>query len=161
MKKFIRQNPEEAIAALLIVITTVLVLINVFFRYFLNKGIYWSEEVATSCFVWAIFIGGAGAYRNGTQLGIDLLVNMLPTVLQRVVKIIVQLILFLVNAYILYLACIYVDKTHKIATSVLGVSSAFISSSLIVGFGLTTLYTIYHLVLMIKSFTNKDKEAAE
>ncbi|SFG49096.1 TRAP transporter small permease [Oribacterium sp. WCC10] len=155
MKKFILKNPEEAIAALLIVITTVLVLINVFFRYFLNKGIYWSEEVATTSFVWAIFIGGAGAYRNNTQLGIDLLVNMLPEILQKIVKILVQIVLFIVNAYILYLACIYVDKTHKIATSVLGVSSAWVSSSLIVGFGLTTLYTILHLINMIRDFSKK------
>ncbi len=160
MKKFIRQNPEEAIAALLIVITTILVLINVFFRYFLNKGIYWSEEVATSCFVWAIFIGSAGAYRNGTQLGIDMLVNMLPSFLQKIVRILVQFVLFFVNAYILYLACIYVNKTHKIATSVLGVSSAWVSSSLIVGFGLTTLYTIYHLIILIKDFNKKQEKEA-
>lgn len=160
MKKFILKNPEEAVAALLIVITTLLVLTNVFFRYFLNKGIYWSEEVATNCFVWAIFIGSAGAYRNGTQLGIDMLVNMLPEILQKIVKILVQLVLFGVNAYILYLACIYVDKTHKIATSVLGVSSAWVSSSLIVGFGLTTLYTVMHLVKMLRDFNKKTEKEA-
>lgn len=160
MKKFILKNPEEAVAAFLIVITTILVLTNVFFRYFLNKGIYWSEEVATNCFVWAIFIGSAGAYRNGTQLGIDMLVNMLPRTLQKVVKMMVQLVLFAVNAYILYLACIYVDKTHKIATSVLGISSAWVSSSLIVGFGLTTLYTVLHLLKMMRDFTKPTEKEA-
>ncbi len=160
MKKFILKNPEEAVAAFLIVITTILVLTNVFFRYFLNKGIYWSEEVATNCFVWAIFIGSAGAYRNGTQLGIDMLVNMLPRTLQKVVKMMVQLVLFAVNAYILYLACIYVDKTHKIATSVLGISSAWVSSSLIAGFGLTTLYTVLHLLKMMRDFTKPTEKEA-
>ncbi len=160
MKKFIRENPEEALAALLIVITTTLVLVNVFFRYFLNKGIYWSEEVATSCFVWAIFVGAAGAYRNGTQLGIEMLVNMLPGRLQMLVKLIVQVFLFIINVNILYLACIYVKKTHQIATSVLGVSSAWVSSSLIVGFGLTTLYTVWHIIQQVRELAaGKGKEA--
>ncbi|MCR4628075.1 MAG: TRAP transporter small permease [Bacillota bacterium] len=156
MKKFIRENPEEFIAAILIVVTTSLVLLNVFFRYFLNSGIYWSEEVATTCFVWSVFVGAAGAYRNGAQLGIDLLVNKLPAAASRAVKLIVQCILLLINAYILYLAVIYVQRTYTIATSVLAVSSAWVSSSLIVGFGLTTVYSLMHLINM---FRRTGKEA--
>lgn len=156
MKKFIRENPEEFIAAILIVVTTSLVLLNVFFRYFLNSGIYWSEEVATTCFVWSVFVGAAGAYRNGAQLGIDLLVNKLPASASRAVKLTVQCILLLINAYVLYLAVIYVQRTYTIATSVLAVSSAWVSSSLIVGFGLTTVYSLMHLVNM---FRRTGKEA--
>lgn len=156
MKKFIRENPEEFIAAILIVVTTSLVLLNVFFRYFLNSGIYWSEEVATTCFVWSVFVGAAGAYRNGAQLGIDLLVNKLPASASRAVKLIVQCILLLINAYVLYLAVIYVQRTYTIATSVLAVSSAWVSSSLIVGFGLTTVYSLMHLINM---FRRTGKEA--
>lgn len=150
MKEFIRKNPEEFIASILITITTVLVLVNVFLRYCLNMGLYWSEEVATSCFVWSIFIGAAGAYRNGSQLGIDLLVNMLPTGLRRAVKLLVQVILLVINAYIVYLAVQYVGRTWQIETSVLAVSTAWVSGSLIVGFGLTTIYTLLHLVNMIR-----------
>jgi len=157
MKRFIRENPEEFIASVLIVITTLLVLLNVFVRYFLNSGIYWSEEVATSCFVWSIFVGAAGAYRTGAMLGIDLLVNKIPAGPQKVVKIIVQFILLVINAYILYLSIIYIGKTKAIATSVLGVSSAWVSLSLVVGFGLTTLYTLIHLIQM---FTGRDKGSA-
>lgn len=156
MKKFIHENPEEFIAAILIVVTTSLVLLNVFFRYFLNSGIYWSEEVATTCFVWSVFVGAAGAYRNGAQLGIDLLVNKLPASASRAVKLIVQCILLLINAYVLYLSIIYVQHTYTIATSVLAVSSAWVSSSLIVGFGLTTVYSLMHLVNM---FRRTGKEA--
>jgi len=156
MKKFIHENPEEFIAAILIVVTTSLVLLNVFFRYFLNSGIYWSEEVATTCFVWSVFVGAAGAYRNGAQLGIDLLVNKLPASASRAVKLIVQCILLLINVYVLYLSIIYVQHTYTIATSVLAVSSAWVSSSLIVGFGLTTVYSLMHLV---KMFRRTGKEA--
>jgi len=150
MKKFIRENPEEFVAAVLIIITTVLVLLNVFFRYCLNSGIYWSEEVATTCFVWSIFVGAAGAYRTGAMLGIDLLVNKLPETARKIVRIIVQFILLAINAYILYLSIIYINKTKAIATSVLGVSSAWVSMSLVVGFGLTTIYTLVHLIRLFQ-----------
>lgn len=158
MKRFMRENPEELIAALLIVVTTTLVLINVFFRYFLSKGIYWSEEVATSCFVWSIFLGSAGAYRCGAQLGIDLLVNQLPKTARHAVKFLVQCILLVINGYIFYLSVIYVQKTHGIATSVLGVSSAYVSSALVVGFGLMTVYSLLQLLRLPKMFREEERK---
>ena len=103
-----------------------------------------------------MFVGAAGAYRNGAQLGIDLLVNKLPKAASRAVKLFVQCILLLINAYILYLSVVYVQHTYGIATSVLAVSSAWVSSSLIVGFGLTTIYSLMHLVQM---FRHTGKEA--
>lgn len=150
MKRFIRENPEEFIASILIVITTLLVLLNVIFRYFLNSGIYWSEEVATSCFVWSVFIGAAGAYRTGAMLGIDLLVNKFPRTARTAIKVIVQFILLIINCYIVYLSILYIDHTHSIATSVLGVSSVWVSASIPVGFGLTAIYTVMHIVRMFR-----------
>ena len=54
--KFIWEHFEEVLAGAFIVVTTVLVLVNVFLRYFMNTGLYWSEEVVTSCFVWSVFL---------------------------------------------------------------------------------------------------------
>jgi TRAP-type C4-dicarboxylate transport system permease small subunit len=154
MKKFMRENPEEFIASILLVITTILVLMNVFFRYCLNSGIYWSEEVATSCFVWSVFIGAAGAYRTGAMLGIDLLVNRLPRAARTAVKIIVQFILLVINFYIVYLSVLYINHTHGISTSVLGVSSAWVSAAIPVGFGLAAIYTVVHIVQMFRDIRN-------
>ena len=156
MKEFMTKNFEEFIAAILIVVTTLLVLMNVFFRYFLHTGIYWSEEVATSCFVWSIFIGAAGAYRQGAQLGIDLLVKKLPETARKIVQILVQIVLILINVFIVYLSVQYIQHTYTIKTSVLAVSSAWVSASIPVGFGLTSVYSVLGLWRMIRGFGAKE-----
>ena len=150
MKEFITKNFEEFIAAILLCIATGLVLVNVFMRYFLHTGLFWTEEVVTTCFVWAIFIGAAGAFRTGAQLGIDLLVSKLPAAPRKAVRIIVQIALIVINAYIVKLAITYVSNDRKLTTSVLGLTRAVVSSSLIVGFGLITIYSVVGLVKILR-----------
>ena len=144
--KLFLNNFELIFASLCVTTTTLLVLMNVFLRYFMNTGIYWSEEVATMCFVWCIFVGSASAYKNGAHLGVDLLVKKLPKVPRAIVKILVDILLIAINGYILYLSIKFVSTSYQKPTAVLAISSAWVSSSLIVGFGLTTIYAIRDLV---------------
>ena len=149
MKKYAKlflNNFELIFASLCVTTTTLLVLMNVFLRYFMNTGIYWSEEVATMCFVWCIFVGSASAYKNGAHLGVDLLVKKLPKIPRAIVKIIVDILLIAINGYILYLSVKFVSTSYLKPTAVLAISSAWASSSLIVGFGLTTIYAIRDLI---------------
>ena len=149
MKKYVKlflNNFELIFASLCVTTTTLLVLMNVFLRYFMNTGIYWSEEVATMCFVWCIFVGSASAYKNGAHLGVDLLVRKLPKVPRAIVKILVDILLILINGYILYRSVKFVSTSYQKPTAVLAISSAWVSSSLIVGFGLTTIYAIRDMV---------------
>ena len=150
MKKYVKlflNNFELIFASLCVTTTTLLVLMNVFLRYFMNTGIYWSEEVATMCFVWCIFVGSASAYKNGAHLGVDLLVRKLPKIPRAIVKILVDILLILINGYILYLSVKFVSTSYQKPTAVLAISSAWVSSSLIVGFGLTTIYAIRDMVV--------------
>ena len=149
MKKYAKlflNNFELIFASLCVTTTTLLVLMNVFLRYFMNTGIYWSEEVATMCFVWCIFVGSASAYKNGAHLGVDLLVKKLPKVPRAIVKILVDILLIAINGYILYLSIKFVSTSYQKPTAVLAISSAWVSSSLIVGFGLTTIYAIRDMI---------------
>ena len=144
--KLFLDNFELIFASICVSVTTILVLVNVFLRYFMNTGIYWSEEVATMCFVWCIFVGSAAAYKNGAHLGVDLVIKKLPKGPRAIVKILVDILLILINGYILYLSVKFVSTSYQKPTAVLAISSAWVSSSLIVGFGLTTIYSVMDLV---------------
>lgn len=143
-------NLEEIIASGFIIVTTVLVIINVFLRYFMDTGLYWSEEVATGCFVWAVFIGAVAGYKRGKHIGVDILVNLLNPKIQKVVVIMVDIILVLLNGYMTYLAVIFISLSYIKRTPVLGVSSAYISSALLVSFALVTVYSVIFLIRDIK-----------
>ena len=148
--KFVMEHFEEVLAAVFIIITTSLVLLNVFLRYFMKTGLYWTEEVTTSCFVWSVFLGAASGYRRGMHIGVDILVSKLPEALRKLVNILVCLVLLITNGYIFYLSITFVRLSYVKPTAVLGISSAWVSSALVVGFGLTTLYSVVHLWEAVK-----------
>ena len=135
-------NLEEIIASFFLIITTVLVILNIIMRYFLNSGIIWSEEVATGCFVWSVFIGAIAAFKHRGHVGVDILVKMLPTTIRWGVNLLMDIILVLLNGYMAYLAIIYVMITHTKMTPVLGISSAYISSSVPIAFVMMTFYAL-------------------
>lgn len=155
--KFLLNNFELIFASICVSLSTILVLVNVFLRYFLKTGIYWSEEVCTMSFVWCVFIGSAAAYKNGAHLGVDLVVKKLPKVIRAVVKILVDIILIAINGYILYLSIIFVSTSYAKPTAVLAISSAWVSSSLIAGFGLTTVYAVRDLITDVLKLVRKEE----
>ncbi|WP_110648945.1 TRAP transporter small permease [Salinicola peritrichatus] len=71
----------------------------------LAQRMTWSIAVTKACFAWLIFIGIAYIVRIGANIGVDLLVRLLPVSLQRVVGIVTCLIciaytsLFTVSSY--------------------------------------------------------------
>lgn len=148
--KFLLNHFEEILASIFIVITTTLVLVNVFLRYFMKTGLFWTEEVTTSCFVWSVFLGSAAAYRRGQHIGVDILVNKFPKPVRNLIKLIVNAVLVFTNGYLLYLSAVFVSMSYVKPTAVLGVSSAWVSAALIVGFGLTTFYSIGYLLKCIR-----------
>jgi len=62
--KKVLKNLDAYIAGAMMIVTIVLVVVNVITRKLFNYIIIWSEEVATSCFVYSVFIGAAYAYTS-------------------------------------------------------------------------------------------------
>ena len=145
VKKFFL-NFELIFSSMFLIVTTTLVMINVIFRYFLNLGITWSEEVATGCFVWSVFLGAAAGYKLQIHVGVDMLVNMCPPTMKKIITLIVDGILLFINGYITYIAVIYLSLSYKKPTPVLNISTAYISSSILVSFALMTIYSIVFLI---------------
>ncbi|WP_317853964.1 TRAP transporter small permease [Chakrabartyella piscis] len=153
--KFFVSNLEEIVAACFLIVTTVLVIVNVFMRYVMNTGIVWSEEVATGCFVWTVFIGAAACYKRKAHVGVDILVNMMPPTMQKVVNLVVDAILLVLNSYISYLTVSYIQTSYTKTTPVTNVSSAYISGSILVAFVIMSLYSVVFIYKDIRDFGKK------
>lgn len=153
--KFILNNLEDFIAAFFITVTTILVIINIIMRYGLNSGIVWAEEAATGCFVWSVFIGAVAVFKHRGHVGVDIVVNLLPRSVRYAVTTATDIILVLLNSYMAYLSIIYIMNTYTKMTPVIGVSSAYISSSVLIAFVMMTFYSIRFLW---QDFTDGGKE---
>ena len=131
-------------------ITMVLVIINVFSRYFFNAPIAWVEEVATSCFVYTVFVGAAWCLRTRQHVGVDLLVDRLPEKAREVVHLLTDIVILVLNGYVTYLSVLFMRSSKVKTMPILKISSVYLNASLTIGFGLMAIYSLVNLIQDIR-----------
>ena len=88
--------------ALLLAVTVMVsvVSLQVALRYGFNRSIDWADEVGRLAFVWSIFLAIPLGVRQGSHIGIDLVVDKLPPVwrtgLRRAAAVLCALLMFAV-----------------------------------------------------------------
>ncbi len=146
-----KKDFELYIGSVFLTITSVIVIMNVFTRYFLNFTFSWTEEVAVGAFVWVIFLGFANAYKSKSVIGVEVLVKLLPARGRLMLEAISSLIVVLLSGSMFYLSYKYVMNSTKI-TVALEVSYIYIQISIVISFALITLYSIYFAYESFKKF---------
>lgn len=153
--KKILLNMDAIITCITLSACTILVNANIFSRYLFNQPIYWAEEVATSLFIWTVFIGSAYAFRIRAHLGVDVLVKLLPEKAKKAAKVIVDIGEILVLAMLFYVSAQYVMNSWHRVTDVLMMPRWYFAIAVPLGFGWSLLYAIYYFIL---DMTGKGKE---
>lgn len=148
MKKFLKDF-ELYIGSFFLTITTAIVIMNVFTRYFLSFTFHWAEEIAVGCFVWVIFLGFSNAYRANELLGVEALVNFLPKKARNVLELFTSILLALISGAMFYFSFKYVASSTKI-TAALELSYKYIYASIVIAFALGTIYSLYFVVKKFK-----------
>lgn len=77
MKRIVDKGVDFALAAMLLVMT-VIVFAQVFFRYVLNAPLSWPEETARMLIIWMTFVGAYMALREHRHIGFNLVVKKFP-----------------------------------------------------------------------------------
>jgi TRAP-type C4-dicarboxylate transport system permease small subunit len=110
-------NPERGIRhsvdyvlAVLISVMFITVCLQVFFCYFLEQPLSWSEELARYAFVWVSFLGAAMALGQRLHFGIDYLVNKFPCRFAALVEVVT-------NCLILIFVLVLIVKGYEITLS--------------------------------------------
>ncbi|QUH21219.1 TRAP transporter small permease [Alkaliphilus sp. B6464] len=147
-----RKDFELYLGSLFLSITTVIVIMNVFTRYFLRFTFTWAEEVAVGAFVWTIFLGFASAYKKKDLIGVEVLVVLLPEKGRNIVEFLTSIIITILSALMFYFSYIYVAGSTKI-TAALEVSYKYVYASIVLAFALITLYSIYFSIQSFKKLS--------
>ena len=152
------KNLDAYFAGAMFAVTLTIVIINVFTRKLFNYIIPWGEEVATSCFVYTVFIGAAWCLRTHQHAGVDLLVDKLPVAARRVVHLLTDLIILVLNCYITYLSVQFVYSSRIKTMPILKISSVPLNLSLTFGFGLMAIYSLVQCVEEIRGWNGRNRE---
>lgn len=68
------------------VVLVVITFLGAIMRYFFNNPFIWQEELQTWMITWAIFAGGSYAFRCGSHVAIEVLVETFPQKVQKMVE---------------------------------------------------------------------------
>ena len=158
--KHILRNLDAYAAGALFAVTMTLVIVNVFSRYVFNYVFAWTEELATSCFVYTVFIGAAWCLRTRQHVGVDLLVNRLPENVREVVHLVTDVIILALNSYITYLAVLFMRSSKAKTMPIMKISVNYLYAALLIGFGLMAIYSLIHCIEDVKKMAQaRGKEA--
>lgn len=89
---------ERSISNLCLAALVVVMALQVFYRYVLQIGLSWSEEVSRFLFVWFVYISASYAVQMGTHIRVSFLVDLLPPRLARLFQIASDLVWIAFNA---------------------------------------------------------------
>lgn len=143
--KKIFSNLDLILSGFFLCITVLVVIVNVALRYLAHGGIFWAEEVATTSFIWSVFIGTAAAYRYKMHIGIDLVSKFGPAGWRSFVAVVIDGMMLVINGYIVYLSFLFMNSNKLKRTPVLDIPSLYVNMALTVGFSLMTLYALIFL----------------
>lgn len=138
-------NFDLILSSLFLSITVLVVIVNVALRYLFHGGLFWAEEIATTSFIWSVFIGSAAAYRYKMHIGIDFASKFGPQAWRNCVAVLVDLSMLIINGYIVYLSILFINANSLKRTPVLDIPAIYVNLGLSVGFGLMTLYGLKFL----------------
>ena len=155
-KKFL-ENFDLILSGAFLCVTVSVVIVNVALRYLFQGGIFWAEEVATTSFIWSVFVGSAAAYRYKMHIGIDFVTKLGPKPWRAFLAVLIDCMMVIINGYIVYLSILFTLANQLKRTPVLDIPALYVNLALTVGFSLMTIYALRFLYQDIRKMFGKQE----
>jgi TRAP-type C4-dicarboxylate transport system permease small subunit len=125
---------------------TLLIFIQVIFRYALNSPLAWTEELARFLFIWMTFVAGVVAARRGQHIGVELIVNMLPSIGRKAIGIFAHLVTTVFFGIISYYCISLWDKLNVQRSPALTIPMSFVYLGIVLGSVFMGLYYLWSAI---------------
>ncbi|MBO6258316.1 MAG: TRAP transporter small permease [Succinivibrio sp.] len=150
-RKDILVNLDLCCAGLALCVLVIVSFSTVVSRYIFDSPFMWSEEIQILCFMWISFLGAGVAFRYGSHVSIEVIVDLLPKAVRRYVELLIGLFVTVLLIYIWWLSIIYVAQSVELekVTTILEIPDWVLCSSLTLGL---TSMVLGNLALTISNF---------
>ncbi|GEM79085.1 TRAP transporter small permease [Vibrio superstes] len=91
MMKWLNENLEGAVGALLLAVIVILITMQVVMRYVFQNALSWSEELTLWTFIWFIWIGIAYAFKERKHVKVTFFQDLLPSKVKKVIEIMIDI----------------------------------------------------------------------
>lgn len=148
---------DRVVEALIVLLFAVIVLVGglqVLSRYGFNASLSWSEELQRYGLIWMVFLALVVGYRRGSHIGMGLLLEKLPPVVQRAMGWCIDLLwLGLGLAMVVYTAAYqsaagmtFLQSVSRQSSAGLGVRMDIVYACIVVGGAYLVLAALYNLL---------------
>ncbi len=152
--KSILINLDLFCAGLALIVLVAVSFATVVSRYIFDSPFMWSEEIQVLCFMWISFLGAGVAFRYGSHVSIEVIVDLLPKEVRRYVELLIGLFVTLLLIYVWYLSVVYVQQSIMLekVTTILEIPDWVLCSSLTLGLTSMVIGNFAVTVLNFKDF---------
>jgi TRAP-type transport system small permease protein len=133
---------EKAALILIVSVMTLVVFLQVVFRYALGRPLVWSEEMARYLFVWLSVLGAALGVQKGGHFGLDFFQRKMPEQGEKYLSLLIHLLMGAVVVVILFQGITLVQLTRLQESPAMSISMAWAYASLPVGAGLMAVHLL-------------------
>ncbi|WP_062223810.1 TRAP transporter large permease [Aureimonas sp. D3] len=126
----------EALAAILVVAETIILLMGVVSRFVFDNPLIWSDELASLLFLWLAMVGSAIALARGAHMRLSTVTAIMSPVWQRRLEALATIVPLIVLIFLFQPAQDYVEDQSFIETPALGWPGSVRAYAMLVGIGL-------------------------
>ncbi|MEN6441433.1 MAG: TRAP transporter small permease [Syntrophobacter sp.] len=142
---------EKCALIALVAVMSIIVFLQVFYRYLLAQPLQWSEELARYVFAWISLLGAAFSVRTHGHFGVDFFFRKLPSGGRRILKILIHFSMGTVIVVLLFQGTLLVLKTAAQRSPAMEISMGWAYACVPVGAALMFI----HLVSILLRETEK------
>jgi TRAP-type C4-dicarboxylate transport system permease small subunit len=142
---------EAAVLIAMVAVMTVVVFLQVVYRYVLTQPLHWSEELARYLFVWLSILGATLGLQKRGHFGLDVFFRMFSRQMKRYMGFFIYFLMGVVIFVILVQGITLVQKTALQESPAMGISMSWAYACLPVG---GALMAIHLIVIFLKDWKN-------
>lgn len=147
------------VSILALVILVSLNLYEVTFRYLISRSNYWIQDVTLLLLMWVLFMGMVKIVYDKQDVFVDLLVNVLPPVLQRTTGFVVNLISLFFISGLFYFGILFMQQRAGRGTMTARIPNNLYTLAMEIACVLMDLIYIRNLIEIARGKTCEEMEA--
>lgn len=151
--KFLDDHVERILCTFFLALMSIIIVMQVFFRYVLNNSLTWSEELARYLFIWMIYIGISYGVKLDKHISVDAVYTFMPKKIKRGYAIIGYVLFLLFAVAIVYFGCIVVmmQITSGQRSPAMLLPLQYVYAAPVVGMILTTIRLVQKIIRAVKA----------
>ncbi len=151
---------DDYFEAIFLIVTlfsmSIIIAVQVFFRYVLLNSISWSEEIARYLFIYMVYFGISYAVRTNRHIRVEVVLNMLPDRGRKILTIIADIFFMIFATVVTVKSGVVVGTISRLGqiAGVTGIPMGIIYSAVPVGYGMVVvrlLQNLYHKITHINA----------